>query len=70
MITSPPVWLWFVAGFMVVAGLLLSRSPRASKRVAHLPTWFCALLALAALVGMWFLLNAQFGGQVIQVHLP
>jgi uncharacterized membrane protein len=69
----PPVWMWVIAVSMVVGGLWLSRARSArryEKRVRQLPTWFCALLALAALVGMWYLLQAQFGGLVVQVRLP
>ena len=67
---SPPAWMWVVAVATVVLGLWLSRVPHYEKRVQHLPTWFCGLLALAALVGMWYLLQAQFGGLVVQVRLP
>ena len=66
----PPAWMWAVAVGTFVLGVWLSRVPRYEKRVRQLPTWFCGLLALAALVGMWYLLQAQFGGQVISVRLP
>lgn len=57
-------WMWLVAGLLLVIGAWLSRSPR---RVRLLPTWLCGLLVVAALVGMWFLLNYQFGGQFIGI---
>lgn len=65
----PPAWMWIVAVVMVIVGIWLSRR-RVSKTLAHLPGWFCALLVLVALLGMWFLLNAQFGGQAIHIPIP
>jgi hypothetical protein len=58
-------WMVLVAFGLLLAGFLHTRA-----RWGYPPAWFCGLLALAALVGMWFLLQAQFGDQVIQVHLP
>ena len=66
----PPLWMWLVAVTITFVGLWLSRSLRMDKRIACLPGWFCALLALAALVGMWYLLNAQFGGLAFRLSLP
>lgn len=61
----PSPWMWIVAAGLLLVGLLHGRSRR-----AYPPTWVCGLLALGALIGVWFLLNAQFGGQVFQLHLP
>ena len=63
----PPVWMWVVAVVLLVVGGLVSfvRQGR-----GYPPTWVCGFLALGAVIGMWFLLNAQFGGQVMQFHLP
>ncbi|HEY3994247.1 MAG TPA: hypothetical protein VGM01_15365 [Ktedonobacteraceae bacterium] len=60
----PPVWLWLVAFALVFVGLRFSRS------VERLPPWLCGLVVLAALIGMWYLLNGQFGNYGIQIHLP
>ena len=66
----PPFWMWLVAASITFLGLLLSRSLRTEKVVNRLPVWLCALLALVALVGMWFVLNAQFGGLAVRLALP
>ena len=60
----PPVWLWLAAFALVFVGLLFSRS------VERIPAWLCGLIVLASLIGMWWLLNGQFGGQVLHIHLP
>lgn len=62
---NPFFWMWVVAAGLLLVGLLHGRSRR-----GYPPAWVCGLLALGALLGMWFLLNAQFGGQVLQIHLP
>lgn len=71
MIYASP-WMWAAGIALVLLGLWqLRRSRRRTfRRSSYPPAWVCGLLAVAALVGMWFLLNAQFGGQVMQIHLP
>lgn len=57
---------WMVlAAFVLLAGFL-----HTPMRRGYPSAWFCGLLALVALVGTWLVLHVQFGGQVIQVHLP
>ncbi|HEU5382999.1 MAG TPA: hypothetical protein VFV38_46930 [Ktedonobacteraceae bacterium] len=62
---NPSFWMLLVAAGLLLVGLLHGRSRR-----GYPPVWVCSLLVLGALLGVWFLLNAQFGGQVLQIHLP
>lgn len=66
----PPFWLWLLAFALLFGGLWLSDSLPGDRMLTRLPRWFCALLALASLIGMWYLLNAQFGGHVVRLALP
>lgn len=66
----PPFWLWLIAVSLTLDGLLLSRFPSVDRFIARLPLWFCALLVLAGLVGIWLLFHAQFGGLSVPVSLP
>lgn len=70
MISASP-WMWAVGISLVLLGLWqLRRSQRSWRRASYPPVWLCGLLVVVALVVMWFLLNAQFGGQAMQFHLP
>ena len=58
----PALWMGVIALVLLVVGARTSRSER-----SYLPTWLCVLLVAAALYGMWLLLVAQFGHQVMQL---
>lgn len=66
----PSSWMWLVAIALTVAGLWLSPALGVDKLIARLPGWFCALLALVWLVGMWYLLHTQFDGLAFRMSLP
>ncbi|HLI70684.1 MAG TPA: hypothetical protein VKV19_13075 [Ktedonobacteraceae bacterium] len=56
---------WMVVVVAVVVLVVGARS--LSRPGGRYPSvWVCGLLAVVALVWMWVMLNAQFGGQVIR----
>ena len=66
----PPLWMWLLAFGFIFVGLVLSCVQSVDQLLSRLPGKFCALLVLAGLVGMWYLLNVQFSGLVFQIRLP
>ena len=62
---KPESFMWAIAAVMLIGGGLLCFR----RGGGYPPVWVCAVLAVAALVGMWFLLNYQFGGMSIGVHV-
>ncbi|HLG74997.1 MAG TPA: hypothetical protein VKX46_01210 [Ktedonobacteraceae bacterium] len=66
MMAPLPFVLFLVGIILGDVGLLL----RARHARRYPPIGCCLLLALGVLLGLWVLLNAQFGGQVMQLPLP